>query len=237
MGELMGAGHVVPTWVTATQAGRIVQIIVLQLDERWFATLRDGRARGRAVAAVPRWSRCHRAQPRVMKMLFHVGTTASCTRTTATAATASAWRSTATRHAVRGRGTRRTGVARPEWAPQVREVERRRAARTLHLSRDVDAAATAYGSRGQTRRRRRRRRRRANTVRGPNLGGLCFTIRDSSLLLPGSRIRCWIVDEEKRRHLRFFWRLISFFFTWMVWLIPLVAIRETDACSLTRKTD
>lgn len=183
MGELMGAGHIVPTWVTATQAGRVVQIIVLQLDERRFATLRDRRARGCAVAAVPAgWSRCHRAKPRVMKMLFHVGTTASCTRTTATAATASAWRSTATRHAIRGRGTRRTGVARPEWAPQVREVERRRAARTLHLSRDVDAAATAYGSRGQTRRRRRRRRRRANTVRGPNLGGLCFTIRDSSLL-------------------------------------------------------
>lgn len=91
MGELMGAGHIVPTWVTATQAGRVVQIIVLQLDERRFATLRDRRARGCAVAAVPAgWSRCHRAEPRVMKMLFHVGTTASCTRTTATAATATA---------------------------------------------------------------------------------------------------------------------------------------------------
>lgn len=105
-----------------------------------------------------------------MKMLFHVGTTASGTSTTATSTTATARRSTATRHTIRGRGTRRTGVARPEWAPQVREVERRRAARTLHLSRDVDAAATAYRSRGQTRRRRRRRRRRANTVWGPNLG-------------------------------------------------------------------
>lgn len=103
-------------------------------------------------------------------MLVHVGPAASCTRAAATAATAAAGRPAASGHAVRGRGTRRTGVARPEWAPQVREIERRRAARTLHLSRDVDAAATAHSSRGQTRRRRRRRRRRANSVRGPNLG-------------------------------------------------------------------
>lgn len=167
----MSTGHVVPTGITTAETGGIVKVVVLQLDERRFAALRDGRARGGAVAAVTTgWTRRHRAKSRVMQMLLHVGTTARAARATAAATAAASGRSTATRHAVRGRGTRRTGVARPEWAPQVREVERRRAARTLHLSRDVDAAATAYGSRGQTRRRRRRRRRRANTVRGPNLG-------------------------------------------------------------------
>lgn len=171
MRELMSTGHIVSSGITTAETGGIVQVVVLQLDERRFAALRDRRARGGAVAAVATgWSRRHRAQPRVMKMLLHVGTSARGTRATTAASTAASRRSTASRHTVRGRGTRRTGVARPEWAPQVREVERRRAARTLHLSRDVDAAATAYGSRGQTRRRRRRRRRRANTVRSPNLG-------------------------------------------------------------------
>lgn len=169
--ELMGTGHIVSSGVTATQAGGVVKVVVLQLYERRLATLRDRGAGCCTVATVATGrSWCHRPETRVVKVLLHVRTTASSTCTAAAAATTSARRSTASRHAVRGRGTRRTGVARPEWAPQVREVERRRAARTLHLSRDVDAAATAYDSRGQTRRRRRRRRRRANTVRGPNLG-------------------------------------------------------------------
>lgn len=148
--ELMGAGHVVPARVTATQTRRIVQIIVLELDEGGLAALGDRRAGRRAVAAVPagRPGR-HRAQARVMKMLLHVGIGASgaggpAAAASSSATAAAAGRSAAARHAIRGRGTRRTGVARPEWAPQIREVERRRAARTLHLKHDVDAAATAH---------------------------------------------------------------------------------------------
>lgn len=150
---------------------------MLEFDEGGFATLGDRGAGGRAVSAVTAgWTGRHRAKAGMMKMLLHVGAGASGTGgTTATAAstTAATGRSTAARHAVRGRGTRRTGVARPEWAPQIREIERRRAARTLHLRHNVDAAATAHGPRRRrTRRRRRRRRDRrvSSSVRGPNFG-------------------------------------------------------------------
>lgn len=122
---------------------------MLELDEGGLAALGDGRAGRRAVAAVPAgWPGRHRAETGVMKMLLHVGIGAPGTGAAAAASpaapAAAAGRSAAARHAIRGRGTRRTGVARPEWAPQVREVERRRAARTLHLRHDVDAAATAH---------------------------------------------------------------------------------------------
>lgn len=122
---------------------------MLELDEGGLAALGDRGAGRRAVAPVPagRPGR-HRAEAGVMKMLLHVGIgapgTGGAAAATPAAPAAAAGRSTAARHAIRGRGTRRTGVARPEWAPQVREVERRRAARTLHLKHDVDAAATAH---------------------------------------------------------------------------------------------
>jgi len=168
MRELMRARYVVPARVSAPQTRGIVEIVVLELDEGRLAALGHRRAGRRAVAAVTAgWSGRYRAQTRVMEMLLHVGTRTpgtggtAATATTATAATAG--RSTTARHAVRCRGTRRTGVARPEWAPQIRKVERRRAARTLHLRRDVDAAATARDS-------RRRRGRCAPSVRLPNLG-------------------------------------------------------------------
>lgn len=150
---------------------------MLEFDEGGLATLGDRGARRRAVTAVAAgWTGRHRAEAGMMKMLLHVGAGASGTGGTATATastTAATVRSTAARHAVRGRGTRRTGVARPEWAPQIREIERRRAARTLHLRHNVDAAATAHGPRRRRtcrRRRRRRDRRVPSSVRGPNFG-------------------------------------------------------------------
>lgn len=175
--ELMRAGYIVSARVTAPKTRRIIKVIVLELDEGGFAALGDRRAGRRAVAAVPAgWPRRHRAKARMMKMLLHVRIGASVTgapaAATATTSTAAAGRSTTARHTIRGRGTRRTGVARPEWAPQVREVERRRAARTLHLRHDVDAAATAHDLRKT---RRRRCRRRASSVRGPNFRA---TLRD-----------------------------------------------------------
>lgn len=174
MRELVRPGYIMPARVTAPQTRRIVEVVVLEFDEGGLAALGDRRAGRRTVAAVAAgWTGRHRAETRVMKMLLHVGTGASGTGGTATAAaasTAAPGGSTAARHAVRGRGTRRTGVARPEWAPQIREIERRRAARTLHLRHNVDAAATAQDPcRRRTRRRRRRRRdRRVPSVRGPN---------------------------------------------------------------------
>ena len=75
----------------------------------------------------------------LLHVLIHIGTggaagaagialwTASRRATTASTAAAG--------HAVRGRGAGRTGVARPEWAPQVRKVERRRAGLTLTVPR------------------------------------------------------------------------------------------------------
>lgn len=177
MRELMRAGHIMSARVTAPQTRRIVKVVVLELDEGGLAALGDRRAGRRAVAAVTSgWTGRHRAEARVMKMLLHVGAGASGAGGTAAAATAAtttaAGGSAAARHAIRGRGTRRTGVARPEWAPQIREIERRRAARTLHLRHNVDAAATARGPRRRQARRRRRRRRdrRAPSVRGPNFG-------------------------------------------------------------------
>lgn len=168
-------GYIMPAWITTSKTRRIVEVIVLELDEGGFAALGDRRAGRRAVAAVSTgWPGRHRAEARVMKMLLHIRIGASGTGATAAAtatSAAAAGRSTTARHTIRGRGTRRTGVARPEWAPQVREVERRRAARTLHLRHDVDAAATAHDLR-QTRRRRSRRR--ASSVRGPNLGATLY---------------------------------------------------------------
>lgn len=180
MRELVRARHVMPARVTASQTRRVVEVVVLELDEGGLAALGDRRAGRCTVAAVTAgWTGRHRAEARVMKMLLHVGAGASGTGGTA-AATATGTTtvgSTTARHTVRGRGTRRTGVARPEWAPQIREIERRRAARTLHLKHDVDAAATAHGPRRRrTRRRRRRRRdRRVPSVRGPNFGNFFMT--------------------------------------------------------------
>lgn len=176
MRELVRARYVMPAWVTAPQTRRIVEIVVLEFDKGGLAALGDRRAGRRAVATVTAgWTGRHRTEARVMKMLLHIGAGASGTGGTSTAtaaATASPGGSTTARHTVRGRGTRRTGVARPEWAPQVREIERRRAARTLHLRHNVDAAATAHGPRRRQTRRRRRRRRdcRVPSVRDPNFG-------------------------------------------------------------------
>lgn len=39
MRELMGTGHIVSPGITATQAGGVVQVVVLQLDERGLAAL------------------------------------------------------------------------------------------------------------------------------------------------------------------------------------------------------
>ena len=86
-----------------------------------------------------------------MQVLLQIGTGAAARSTrraarlgptvpTAGRRSAAAAGATAAGHAVRGRGARRTGVARPEWAPQVREVERRRGAPKLHLRRDRVAA-------------------------------------------------------------------------------------------------
>jgi len=195
MRELVRAGHVMTARVTAPQTRRIVEVVVLEFDEGGLAALGDRRAGRRAVAAVAAgWTGRHRAEARVMKMLLHVGAGASGASGTAAAAataTAATGRSAAARHAVRGRGTRRTGVARPEWAPQVREIERRRAARTLHLKHNVDAAATAHGPRRRrTRRRRRRRRdRRVPSVRGPNFGISLRRVHPARLRRPGVGIR------------------------------------------------
>ena len=136
--ELMRAGDIVAAGISATEAGGIVEVIVLKFNEGGLAALGNWGARGTVTSVAAGWTRCHRTQTTMMKVLLHVGSTAaaSTTATSATSTAASTTRRTTTRHTIRGRGTRRTGVARPEWAPQVREVERRRAARTLHFRRD-----------------------------------------------------------------------------------------------------
>lgn len=133
--ELMRAGDIVAAGISATEAGGIVEVIVLKFNEGGLAALGNWGTGGTVTSVAAGWTRCHRTQATVMKVLLHVGSTASSTTAAARAATTAA-RRTATRHTIRGRGTRRTGVARPEWAPQIREVERRRAARTLHFRRD-----------------------------------------------------------------------------------------------------
>jgi hypothetical protein len=152
LGELVGPGHVVPTGIPGRpEAARVVQIVVLELDERGLAALGDGGARG-AVGPVAAGARCHRAH-RVVQVLLELGAAARARArgrvrrsagrraAAATAAAASAAAAaTSARHTVRGRGARRTGVARPEWAPQVREVERRRGAPKIHLRGDRLAA-------------------------------------------------------------------------------------------------
>lgn len=201
MRELVRAGHVMPARVTAPQTRGIVEVVVLEFNEGGLAALGNRRAGRRAVATVTAgWTGCHRTEARVMKMLLHIGAGTSGTggtSTAAAAATAAPGGSTTARHAVRGRGTRRTGVARPEWAPQVREIERRRAARTLHLRHNVDAAATAHSPRRrQTRRRRRRRRdRRVPSVRGPEFWDFSTT---STLRVPRTTIstKCRNKREE-----------------------------------------
>lgn len=139
--ELVRSRYVVSSRISAAQAGGVVEVVVLELDERGFPRLGHRGARCRAipgVAAGSRRTRRDRAETAVMEMLVHVGATVSPGVTT-TGLTARRRSATATtRHTVRGRGTRRTGVARPEWAPQVREVERRRAAWPLHLRAELE---------------------------------------------------------------------------------------------------
>lgn len=151
--KLMGRGHVVTTRITTrrSQTTRVIKIIVLEFNEGRFAALRDGRARG-AVIVVTTWSWCHRTAHSVVKVLLELrgwwsrcgvlrgsGTVSTTGRRATTAVTTRIGRTT-TGHTVRGRGTRRTGVARPEWAPQIREIERRRGAPKLHFRRDFVAA-------------------------------------------------------------------------------------------------
>lgn len=112
------------------EAARVVQVVVLELDEGRLAALGHRRAR-RAL----RTGR-HR---HVVEVLLEVGARATggtgsrVVRRGRRTAGGAAGRRAAAGHAVRGRGTRRTGVARPEWAPQIREVERRRGAPVIHL--------------------------------------------------------------------------------------------------------
>ena len=155
-------GHVVSTRITTSETRRIIKIIVLKFNKSTFARLGHRCTRCAVTTIATLGPGCHRSKPTVMKMLLHVRTTATAVTTAAAVTTASCGLSTTAGHTVRCRGARRTGVARPEWAPQVREVERRRAARTLQLCRDVDAAPGPC-----------RRRRRADTARSPNL--VCLT--------------------------------------------------------------
>lgn len=136
--------HVVAAGVAAPEAARVVQIVVLELDEGGLAALGDGRAAGAVGAVAPGRARGARAEAPVVQVV-HLGRGAGAAGRAGAAAavgagagatSASTGRRAAARHAVRGRSARRTGVARPEWAPQIREIERRRAAWTLHLCRD-----------------------------------------------------------------------------------------------------
>lgn len=76
MRELVAAtGHVVTARITAPQARRVVEIVVLKFDERALAGLGDRRTRGTVTAVSALGTRRNRAQTAVMKMI-HVGTAA-----------------------------------------------------------------------------------------------------------------------------------------------------------------
>lgn len=158
--ELVSRGDIVTSGIASPQTRGVVQIVVLELNKGALARL-GHRGAGGAVSSVSRRARSHRAESSVVEMLVHVGVSSPSGSTPGARS-----RGRSPRHTVRGRGARRTGVARPEWAPQVREVERRRAARAIHLNSNVEAV------RGTS-----RRRRDSKAARSPNLGACrCFRV-------------------------------------------------------------